>query len=239
MSRSQQGDDCAEYPGKELEAMSFAENYHRWIIAELARFLGRTAVEVGAGKGDITALLLEAGVERLFAYEPSPKLFGELEKRYKREPRVTVINDLFRPESAPPCIDSVIYINVLEHIEHDRLELRSVFQALDPGARLLVFVPALKWLFSAADAELGHFRRYEDHELLTRVKEAGFQIEKWRYFALAGIIPWYLNFVLFKRPFTARSVFLYDRVVIPSMRRIERWVKPPTGKNLLLVGYKR
>lgn len=232
-------DQGAEYPGKELEAMSFASNYHRWIIAELGGFLGKRVVEVGAGRGDVSALLLEAGVQQLFAYEPSPKLFAVLREQFATEPRVTVVNGFFRPESAPPGIDAVVYINVLEHIEDDRLELRSVYQALGAGARLLVFVPALRWLYSNADAEFGHYRRYEGPELLEKVQEAGFEVEQWRYFDLAGIIPWYLNFVLLKRPLTTGSVFLYDRLAVPPMRRIEKWVKPPTGKNLLLVAYKR
>lgn len=228
----------SEYPGKELEAMSFAANYHRWIVDEFKPYLGKTAVEVGAGRGDLSQLLLQSGVMQLFAYEPSAKLFAVLQEKLHEEPRAVLFNDFFNLESKPNDIDSVIYINVLEHIENDRSELIDVHQSLNAGGHLLIFVPALSWLFSKADKEMGHFRRYSFDGLVTLVRESGFEIEKIRYFDIAGVIPWYINFVLLKNSFDSNSVALYDRLVVPVMRLAERILKPPVGKNILLVARK-
>jgi len=228
----------SEYPGKELEAMSFAVNYHRWIVDELALYLGKTVVEVGAGRGDLSSMLLEKGLERLYAFEPSSNLYPVLEALAKSEPRLQSFQDFFNAESVSGNVDSVVYINVLEHIEDDLAELGMARQALKAGGRLLVFVPALSWLFSEADRSMGHFRRYSKKELVARVQEAGFEVENARYFDVAGVLPWYVNFVLLKNAFSSGSVSLYDRLVVPPMRRVERLLKPPVGKNVLLVARK-
>jgi SAM-dependent methyltransferase len=228
-----------EYPGKELEAMSFAVNYHNWIVGELTPFLGSRAVEVGAGRGDLSTVLLRTRLKHLYAFEPSPNMYPALSAVTEGQSRITAINDYFEPDPALGAIDSVLYINVLEHIEDDHAELARACKALRPGGRLLLFVPALRWLFSEADRSVGHFRRYHKKELVKLVEGAGFEVEKARYFDFAGIIPWYLNFVLLKNSFSAGSVSLYDRVVVPPMRLVEKVLRPPIGKNVLLVARKK
>jgi SAM-dependent methyltransferase len=227
-----------EYPGKELEAMSFAINYHEWIIEELVPFFGQSVVEVGAGAGDLTAMLLQTELKHLFAFEPSSNVFPLLRSKIKGLSRVTAINEFFSPDHVPEAIDSVLYINVLEHIEDDHAELLTAYHAIRHGGHLLLFVPALSWLFSDADKNVGHFRRYHMKPLVTLVEKAGFVVEKTRYFDLAGIIPWYVNFVLLKNTFSARNVALYDKVVVPPMRLFEKAITPPIGKNILLVAKK-
>jgi SAM-dependent methyltransferase len=223
------------YPGKELEAMSFATNYHDWIVDEMKPFLGNKTVEVGAGVGDLSALLLKTSVTHLYAFEPSDNLFVVLKEKFESNPGVTLVNDFLANHELPQDIDSVLYINVLEHIEEDRHELSMARNVIRPGGHLLLFVPALSWLFSEADQQAGHFRRYHLKGLVERVEEAGFRVNRVRYFDIAGIIPWYVNFVLLKNSFSSGSIALYDKLVVPPMRIIEKMITPPLGKNLLLV----
>jgi len=218
--------------------MSFATNYHDWIVDELAPFLGNKVVEVGAGVGNLSALLLKTSVTRLYAFEPSENLFVILKEKFQSRPGVTLVNDFLENYELPEDVDSVLYINVLEHIENDRHELSIVRKVIRPGGHLLLFVPALAWLFSEADQQVGHFRRYHMKGLVERVEEAGFRIDRARYFDIAGIIPWYVNFVLLKKSFNPGSVALYDKLVVPPMRVIEKILTPPFGKNLLLVASK-
>ena len=226
------------YPGKELEAMSFAANYHRWIIDELAPFLGETVAEVGAGVGSVSRLLLGKPIRRLFAFEPSRNMYPMLAEALRHDERATAINDYFGPRHAQAGFDSIAYINVLEHIEDDRAELANALEALRPNGHLLVFVPALAWLYSDFDRQVGHFRRYTKRALGDLVTGAGFTLVKARYFDLAGVIPWYVNFVLLRRSMGSGSVSLYDRLAVPLMRPLESAVAPPIGKNVLLIARK-
>lgn len=230
---------AANYPGKELEAMSFASNYHRWIVDEIAPYLGETVAEVGAGIGSVSELLLRKPIAHLSAFEPSDNMYPHLAKRLRGEPRATTVHGFFGARQAGEGFHSVAYINVLEHIEDDRAELAHALAALRPGGHLIVFVPALAWLYSDFDRRVGHFRRYAKAQLERLVTQAGFDLVRARYFDVAGIAPWYVNFVLLRRPMGGGSVSLYDRLVVPPMRLIESIVKPPLGKNVLLIAKKK
>jgi SAM-dependent methyltransferase len=228
----------SEYPGRELEAMSSATNYHRWIFEEFRPFVGAKVAEVGAGLGGFSRVLLEVGLERLYAFEPARNLYPRLKANLASQVGASAINAFFTLSSLPESVDTVVYVNVLEHIEDDLSELRTAHEALVRGGNLLIFVPALSWLFSEADRQMGHFRRYDKEELTDLVKHAGFQVEKSRYFDLVGIVPWYVYFVLMQGSFSAGKVSLYDRMVVPLMRRIEAIGNPWIGKSLLLVARK-
>lgn len=230
--------DTPHYPGKELEAMSFAVNYHRWILDEFEPYLGNTVAEVGAGIGSVSKLLLGKRIKRLFAFEPSHNMYPLLENALRKEERAKAVNDFFGPQYAQEGFDSVVYINVLEHIQEDRTELAHALEALQSKGHLLLFVPALPWLYSNVDRQMGHFRRYTKKVLSGLVADVGFTLVQARYFDLAGIIPWYINFVLLRNSFGSGSVSLYDKLAVPTMRRIESVVPPPIGKNVLLIGRK-
>lgn len=218
--------------------MGFAVRYHQWIIEEFAPALGPDVAEVGAGIGSVSEMLLRLPIKHLHAYEPSGNLHPVLAERLAGESRATVVPGFFPGDSAPASFDTVLYLNVLEHIEDDLGELQRARAALRPGGRLLVFVPALSWLYSELDREMGHCRRYEREGLRALVGRAGFRIERLDYFDVVGIVPWYLAFVLLKRRLGAGKVSLYDRLVVPLMRHIEQRLRPPIGKNLLLVAFR-
>jgi len=225
------------YPGKELEALSVAVNYHRWIVDEIEQYLGKTVAEVGAGVGSVSRLILEKNVAMLLAFEPSRNLYPLLQENLSAEERVRTINDFFSPRYETG-LDSVLYINVLEHIEDDRAELARSLAALRQGGHLVIFVPALSWLHSDFDRQIGHYRRYTKSGLCRLVEDAGFHLAKVRYFDVAGILPWYVNFVLLRNSIGSGSVSLYDRLVVPVMRAVESVLPPPVGKNVLLVARK-
>jgi SAM-dependent methyltransferase len=226
------------YPGKELEAMSSAVNYHRWIVDEFAPYLGGDVAEVGAGIGTMSQLILARPVRSLHAFEPSTNMFPRLAAGLSGEARAVPVNDFFGPRHAGKGFDAILYINVLEHVDDDRAELRYAFDALKPGGRLLVFVPALQWLYSDFDRQVGHLRRYRRGALARQAQQAGFAVEKARYFDVAGVVPWYIHFVLLRRSMGGGSVSLYDKVAVPATRILESIVPPPIGKNVLMVAVK-
>jgi len=224
-----------QYIGRDLEAMSFAENYHRWIMSELAVYVTGSVAEVGAGVGSVSSLLLELDIRRLDAFEPSVEMHAQLQSQLSNVPQAAAINAFFGADCQPASYNTVVYINVLEHIDDDSGELERARHALAAGGHLLIFVPALSWLYGSVDREAGHFRRYTKHNLVRLVQNAGFEVVKARYFDIAGLLPWYVNFVLLKNPLGGGSVALYDKLVVPIMRSVERLVPLPFGKNVLLI----
>ncbi len=227
-----------QYFGKDLEAMSFAANYHKWIMSEFFPYLGSSVAEVGAGTGNFSKLILKTDIKSLKAFEPSQNMYQSLAEIINQDKRAEAINGFFGDLDTGERFDSVLYVNVLEHIENDAAELAKVYKALNLNGHLLIFVPALPWLYSNLDKQVGHFRRYKKKGLIALTQQAGFAIVKARYFDIAGIIPWYVNFVLLKNSISGGSVSLYDKLVVPLMRRLERRLPPPIGKNVLLVAKK-
>ena len=158
--------------------------------------------------------------------------------------RVTVFNDTFArvarrltDEERPV---SVIYVNVLEHVEDDESELRLVSDVLAPGGRAFVFVPAFQWLYGGFDRQVGHRRRYTRRELEEKCGRAGLRVLRSAYFDAGGVLPWWLKYrVLRSEEMEPGAVRFYDRFCVPLLRRVEAVVPPPVGKNILLVAEKR
>ncbi len=228
------------YVGKDLEAMSFAVNYHKWILEEFRPFLGKKLVEVGAGTGSFSEMLLQEKPENLALIEPSEmiKFLEQNISQIETETVVNYYNSIFSEtadhlEEKP---DTIIYVNVMEHIEDDRGELQKVYETLETGGHCLIFVPALMSLYGAFDKKVGHFRRYTKRELEDKAKAAGFKIEKSKYFDFVGIFPWYIKYKLLKSDsLESGAVTAYDKFAVPVTKQFERFLKFPVGKNILTV----
>ena len=193
-----------EYFGRDLVAMSFAVNYHRWIIDEISSYIKSPVVEIGAGSGNFSEelynLFKELPLFKLFAFEPSANMYSLLRNRFKNVDNIETLNNYFNSEIIlSENINTILYINVLEHIEMDKDELISSYKKLNTGGRVIVFVPALQFLFSPLDKQLGHYRRYNKNRLTALLEIAGFQVEKVKYFDLVGILPWYITFTLMSK----------------------------------------
>ena len=230
-----------QYFGRDLEAMSFAENYHQWILDEFEQYIGEHLLEVGAGTGNFTRYLLKRKPSSLMAIEPSDNMYPLLEQRLGDEQSVYTYKGYFTQtcRTLDTTPDTVFYINVLEHIEYDADELLHVHDTLASGGHVCIFVPALQWLYGNADKAVGHYRRYHKQPLENLLRSANFEVVKIKYFDIAGIIPWWLIFKVFgKDTVPGGQVSIYDRVIVPVMRRIESHLSPPIGKNLLIVGRK-
>ncbi len=235
-----------EYVGKDLEAMDFAVNYHRWILELIKPFLGSHLVEVGAGTGSFSELLLETKPETLTLVEPSEMFEILVERDFIKNgfsTKIETYRNIFANVADDIKIgqtpDSIIYINVLEHIEDDFTELQRVFETLSKNGRVIIFVPALPFLYSEFDKYIGHFRRYNRSELIEKCKSARFSIKQAKYFDLLGILPWFVKYRFLKSlKMESKNVQLYDRSVVPITKLLEEIISPPIGKNLLLIAEK-
>ena len=234
-------------PAYELDALKNLTNYYTWIIEEAAPFLGSRIAEIGGGIGTFTSFLVHSHVLRhphcsLEVIEPDPALYQSLVDRLQSRFHDLVQADRLRMTNGtfaipPQPFDSVVMVNVLEHIQDDEALVRTIHQSLMPGGTMIAFVPALQQLFSPFDKAAGHFRRYEKYRLQHMLETSGFRIAKATYMDMAGILPWYLLNVLGRsRAINARLAMLYDRWGIPVTKFIERRCGAPLGKNLLIIG---
>jgi len=220
--------------------MDHAKNYHRWILDLFRPYLGPRAAEVGAGIGSFSRTILEtATVQELTALEPAANLFPILRDRLQGNPRARALPlylDAWKPVQAP---DSIVAVNVMEHIQDDEQFLRDANRILAPSGTILLFVPALPRLYGQLDAQFGHFRRYLKPGLAAKLKASGFHVERLHYVNFTGILSWYVAAKILRRStVSASSVQFHDRVLIPIVRRIEAVVTPPVGQNLVAVGRK-
>ncbi len=231
-----------DYPSGELDAMAQAHNYYRWILDGWRPLLGRVALEFGAGIGTFSAHLLQEPIERLFLVEPAPALGARLETRFRSHDRVRVLSGVledFRVELGTRAIDSVLSVNVLEHIDNDDATLRAARDILIPGGRLFIFVPAFQFLYGSLDRTFGHVRRYTRGGLLAKVRSLGFDVVSSRYMNLLGTLLWLVaGRVLRQRTLAPGAVALADRMLIPVSSGLERCFRPPFGQNLMVVARK-
>ena len=229
------GDDAVEPMNVGLTRNGAAENYQQWLYDLAAPYLGAKCLEIGSGRGDLTAQLARG--RQLDASDVSEQFVAVLEERFAGSDNVTVRHldmDTFVPEER---YDTIVMMNVLEHIEDDQQALKTLREALLPGGRIVLYVPAFMLLYSDFDREIGHYRRYRKTELRQLVERSGFQVVESRYVNSLGAVGWFVySRVLGRKPSDQLTVSACDRVVVPIVRGVERRIPPPFGLSVLVVG---
>jgi SAM-dependent methyltransferase len=226
----------------ELDVLAKMPNYYDWVMGTFAPFVRGHVVEYGAGTGTISQRLVPLA-DRLTVVEPSTSLAAVLRSKFRDDPKVEVVSeslDQHAVRMGTAAVDTVVMVNVLEHIEDDRQALAQLFRMLQPDGRLLVFVPALRALMSKIDLMFGHFRRYRRAELVEKIAQAGGETQLCRYFDCFGVLPWFfLNKLMGATTFNPQLVHIHDTFVVPFSRAVECVISPPIGKNIILVARKQ
>ncbi len=214
--------------------MSQAVNYRRWIYSKVERLLGATILEVGGGIGNFTEMYPHSS--KVVTIEPHPECVQVLRAKFDGSERVEVVNaDLLSYETTRR-FDSVVCLNVLEHVDDDRAAIGRMAEMLAPGGRLLLMVPACKSLYGPVDRALQHYRRYGRGEVKRLILTHGLSLHRLEYMNLAGFFGWLINARLLKRAEQSPAqVAFYDRVVVPVMRRFESVIPLPIGQSLFVV----
>ena len=231
-----------DYHGHDLEALADLPNYQRYIAATFGTALGGKVLEVGAGIGSFSSTWVPRAT-RAVLVEPAPHLHARLAVRFATSAHVSALcATVAQARQQQPSLfalasfDAVVMVNVLEHIADDVGALRELAGLLAPGGQLLLFVPALPFLFGTLDESVAHVRRYTRTQLVATVTAAGFAPKEVRFLDVLGIVPWLLAGRVFGlRRFDARGAGLYDRFGVPLTALLEKRWRLPIGKNLLCV----
>jgi 2-polyprenyl-3-methyl-5-hydroxy-6-metoxy-1,4-benzoquinol methylase len=156
-----------------LDQLQSATQYNRWIVSQLLPDLGSSILEVGCGTGTFTELLAQTG-SPVTAVDCDAAFVAMAQARLQSYANVQICLGDATQMQWQRSFDTVILLDVLEHIEHDRQLLQQLRQSLQPGGRLILKVPALSWLYSSLDRAIGHHRRYSRATLAEVLQQAGY-----------------------------------------------------------------
>jgi len=213
-----------------------ARNYRKYEYDMVAPHVGRSMLEIGSGLGHFSEQFL-GRLDYLAVSDNDPYCVGELEKRYADDDRVEVL-DLALPAEVKISqqVDTIVMMNVLEHIQEDVQALKDLAAVVVPGGRIVIWVPGYMQLYGDFDRKVGHVTRYTPATLRTSVEAAGLVPEVLKPINFLGGIAWWAAVrrggVGYPNP---KLVKIYDRTVVPTTRLIERVIRPPFGQTVLCV----
>src|SRR3954470_935442 len=225
-----------EYGSHILARLSRAARFNAWMADTIRPYCGSTVLEIGSGVGNLTQKLLPR--ERYMASDINPlylQTLGHLQadRPYLRSSYCDVTDFATFPRDAAP-FDTVICLNVIEHVPDDRVSLRNIATVLADGGRAIVLVPQGQWNYGTLDEVLGHRRRYDEESLRALAGGCGFEVEKVVDFNRIGTIAWYLNGKILRRRKFGLGQILVLNLLTPLFRLIDRFV-PAQPLSLIAV----
>jgi glycosyltransferase involved in cell wall biosynthesis len=225
-----------------LRRMAMLAPYNRWLHERFERYLGKRILEVGSGVGNQTRYFIDDR-EKVVASDIEPHYVRELLGRFGDRNNVRIasyrfpLSDADRAELQGEGIDTIVCMNVLEHIDDDTSTLGDFARVLPAGGRLVLLVPALKALYGTLDQHLHHFRRYDQDELRGKLASAGLKIDEMRFLNRVAVPGWWLNSRVLKRTVMPKGQLRFFKWIMPLLRLEEK--RPPGfGLSLLVLARK-
>ena len=226
------------YCGGELDLFAQCRNWKAYWSAQIRPYIRGEVLEVGAGIGANTAFLNQGGRHSWVCLEPDAHLLAQLRVSLAQsgiDPLPEAICGTLESLDASRRFDTLIYIDVLEHIENDRLELANASTRLRPGGRIIVLSPAHQAMFSRFDAAIGHWRRY-NRRTLSAAAPPGLRLERMWYLDCTGLLLVAGNRLTGNRSTpTPRQLWIWDRLAIPLSRVLDRLFFHSLGKTIVAV----
>jgi glycosyltransferase involved in cell wall biosynthesis len=227
---------------KTLRRMATLAPYNRWLHERFEHFLGDRILEVGSGVGNQTRFFIDDR-ERIVASDIEPHYVRELTSRYGERSNVRIASYRFpldaasRAELRHDRIDTIVCMNVLEHIEDDVATLTDFAAVLPTDGRLVLLVPSLKALYGTLDQHLNHHRRYDQDELSGKLAAGGFTIDTMRFLNRVAVPGWWLNSRVLRRKVLPKGQLRFFRWIMPLLR-LEEKHPPRFGLSLLVLARK-
>jgi len=229
------------YQGTELDLFASATVWKEYLAGHLAPFLGKRVLEVGAGIGGTTRALLPFSCGAWTCLEPDPALAERIAASIRDgslPSRCNTITGTIADLPATPSFDTILYIDVIEHLPDDRDELARAALRLLPGGRLIVLAPAHRKLFTPFDASVGHLRRYE-RRTLERLSPPGLEFVRSAYLDSVGLLASASNrFFLDSSMPTLRQIAFWDKILVRCSKILDPLLGYTLGKSLLTIWQK-
>ncbi len=236
--------NAEHYVGNELSLFQHARRWKAYWSSKVIPFLGKEVMEVGAGIGGTTHVLLAQApdVQRWVCLEPDGNLAAEIPTNLPPEwlasGRVVVAVQTLAHYAPAETFDSLSYIDVIEHIEDDAAELQRAADRLRPGGHLLVLVPAHNYLYSPFDKAIGHYRRY-NKKMMRQALPKNLRIVRLDYLDSVGLCTSLANKLLLRQAYpTPKQIAFWDSLLVPISTILDPLTGFSVGKSLLLVAQK-
>ena len=224
------------YIGNELHLFQHASNWKQYYAKNLKPFIKGDVLEVGAGIGSTTNYLCDGSHRSWLCLEPDSNLFKELETKIENKElpdRCTCIKGIVADLKSDKKFDTILYIDVIEHIKDDKVELKQAAEKLNKGGHLIVLVPAHQFLFSKFDAAIGHFRRY-NKKMLAPTAPPSLQLKKIRYLDSMGLLASLANKYFLKQDYpTLDQIHFWNNLIVPVSRVTDILTNYSLGKTLI------
>lgn len=218
-------------------------NYNHWIYDNIQYFIGDNILEVGAGIGNITDFIIFR--KNLTVIDINQYYVDYLNTKYSFRDKSNFsalnvdIQDIKSSPLADKTFDTIICMNILEHLKNDKDAVENMSALLQPEGRLIILVPALKTLYGSMDISFEHYRRYNKKELKLLIQEHNLEIVKFYYMNFLGLLGWFFNGRILKREeLPENQTKLFDKLV-PFLGLAEKVIKPPLGQSLILIAQKK
>jgi len=227
-----------EYEGEELSLFAHAVNWKKYWYYKLQPLIGRSVLEVGAGIGGTAKLFANSEVDRWLAIEPDIKLVDYIKEDYKKSKypsNFEIHNMTSSTVSSNEKFDTILYIDVLEHIQDDQSEINNIAELLTPEGKIIILSPAHDYLYTPFDKAVGHFRRYDKKRLLT-IMPKNMQLESLYYLDCVGMLASLGNRMLLKSAYpTVGQIQFWDKCLVPISRVIDKLICHSLGKSIIVV----
>ncbi len=226
------------YDGQELDVFAKAIHWKRYFKSILIPYIGQRVAEVGAGIGATTAVLCDGRQEVWLCIEPDETLRRQIDKRITacQLPACCQTSGAFVQNLKPDQqFDTILYVDVLEHIEDDASELIAACKHLVHGGMLIVLSPAHISLFSEFDCSIGHFRRY-NRTSLAALTPPGCRVESVSYLDSVGMAISMANRLFLKQSTPSlRQILFWDRFLLPISRFLDRLMGFCFGRSIVYI----
>jgi cyclopropane fatty-acyl-phospholipid synthase-like methyltransferase len=223
-----------KYTGEELELFQHAKHWKKYFSRQIQPRIKGSVLEVGAGIGATTLLLNDGTAENWLMLEPDENMSCKLQKKINdgkfpancqvKSGTISQVNTSF---------DTIIYIDVLEHIKEDQLEIEKAAKLLNTGGHIIILGPAIQLLYNPFDKAIGHYRRY-NKKMLRSIIPDKFQLISNRYYDSVGFFASLMNKLFLRKKYpTQQQVLFWDKWLIPVSRITDKLFFHSFGKSII------
>ena len=213
-----------------LETLSHADGYYGWLCSRVSKYIRGRVLEIGAGIGTFAHWAAPHASE----YHPTdvdPRLVARLRENF---PRAFEWN-LFEPFPGNAMYDTIVILNVVEHLKDDLGALQALATRLAPGGHIIVMVPAMNFLYGSLDRAFGHYRRYNKKSMRKLFGQVPFKLVQDEYVNVIGMLGWFLYGRIFRVQNLPPQLCSRFNLVLPLLK-LERPIAWITGLSLISIG---